>query len=65
MVHLEINEEERSILLQLLDSCISDLRVEISNTDNTNYKNMLKHRKETLIKLQTALITDQLTESMT
>lgn len=65
MVHLEINEEERSILLQLLDSCISDLRVEISNTDNTNYKNMLKHRKETLIKLQTALITDQLTGSMT
>lgn len=65
MVHLEINEEERSILLQLLDSCISDLRVEISNTDNMNYKDMLKHRKETLIKLQTALITDQLTESMT
>ena len=65
MIQIEIDEEEREILLQLLDTCISDLRVEISNTDNMNYKDMLRHRKETLIKLQTAIIADIQTSSMT
>ena len=65
MVQLEIDEEERTILLQLLDTCISDLRVEISNTDNMNYKDMLRHRKETLLKMQQALLVDERTAAMT
>jgi hypothetical protein len=39
--------------------------VEIAGTDNINYKDMLKQRKEVLIKLQQALVVDQQTESMT
>lgn len=65
MVQLELNENERMILLNLLDSCISDLRVEIAGTDNINYKDMLKQRKEILIKFQHALVRDLQTESMT
>jgi len=64
MIQLELDEEERTILLQLLDTCISDLRVEISNTDNMSYKEMLKHRKETLLKLQQALVADKQTTAM-
>jgi len=65
MIQLQIDEEERMILLQLLDSCISDLRVEIAGTDNVNFKDMLKKRKEIFLKLQHALISDQQTDSMT
>lgn len=65
MVYLQIDEEERKILLQLLDTCISDLRQEIAGTDNYNFKEMLKQRKEVLIKLLQALQSDQQTQSMT
>lgn len=55
MLYLNLTEEERSILLQLLDSCISDLRVEIARTENLSYKTMLKQRKEVLKKLYESL----------
>ena len=53
------------MLLQLLDTCLSDLRQEIVGTDNYNYKDMLKQRREVLLKLLHALQSDQLTEAMT
>ncbi len=65
MVQLEITEDERQILLQVLESCISDLRVEIAGTDNINYKDMLKQRKEIMLKLQKALVSDEQTQAMT
>jgi hypothetical protein len=65
MIQLQLDEDERLVLLQLLESCISDLRVEITGTDNINYKQMLKQRKEVFLKLEQALILDQQTESMT
>lgn len=65
MVYIQLDEEERTMLLQLLDTCVSDLRQEIADTDNYNYKNMLKQRREVLIKLLSALQRDQLTEAMT
>jgi len=65
MVQLEITEDERQILLQVLESCISDLRVEIAGTDNINYKDMLKQRKEIMLKLQRALVSDEQTQAMT
>ncbi len=65
MVYIQLDEEERTMLLQLLDTCISDLRQEIADTDNFNYKNMLKQRREVLFKLLRALQSDQLTEAMT
>jgi len=65
MVYIQLNEEERTMLLQLLDTCVSDLRQEIADTDNYNFKNMLKQRREVLLKLTQALQSDQLTEAMT
>jgi len=65
MVYIQLNEEERTMLLQLLETCVSDLRQEIADTDNYNFKNMLKQRREVLLKLTQALQSDQLTEAMT
>ena len=65
MVQLEITEDERQILLQVLESCISDLRVEIAGTDNINFKDMLKQRKEIMLKLHRALVSDEQTQAMT
>jgi TRAP-type C4-dicarboxylate transport system substrate-binding protein len=65
MVYIHLDEEERTMLLQLLDTCASDLRQEIADTENYNYKNMLKQRREVLLKLTQALQSDQLTEAMT
>lgn len=55
MISLKIDAEETSILLELLDACISDLRVEIHSTENLEFKEMLKRKKEILIKLQNAI----------
>jgi len=55
MIRLKLDENEREVLLQLLENCISDLRVEITDTDNLDYKNMLKGRKAVMIKLLEAL----------
>jgi len=55
MLNINLNEEELSILYQLLESCISDLRVEIVRTENIQYKRMLKQRKEVLEKLHASL----------
>ena len=55
MISLDLNKEERTILYQLLESCLSDLRVEIVRTENIQYKAMLKQRKEVLNKLYESL----------
>lgn len=55
MISLKIDAEETNILLELLDACISDLRVEIHSTENLEFKEMLKRKKEILIKLQNAI----------
>mgnify|MGYP001766144700 CR=1 FL=1 len=65
MIQLQLTEEEQDILVHLLETCITDLRVEIHETDNYEYRNMLKTRKETLIKLQQALKSDQAIQAMT
>ena len=54
MIHLQLDEQERVVLLHLLETCISDLRMEIAGTDNIDYKIMLKERKAVLMKLQEA-----------
>lgn len=51
MVGLELNEEEQRILAELLESDISDLRMEIADTDNAAYREMLKHREHVLRRL--------------
>lgn len=56
MFTIVLNEEERLTLKNLLENCLADLRMEIIQTDNYNYKTMLKKRKDVLLKLQKYLI---------
>jgi hypothetical protein len=55
MIQLRLDENERSVMMELLEHCISDLYGEISNTDNIEYKMMLKGRKAVLLKVLEAL----------
>lgn len=55
MVQLDINDEEREVLAGVLDSYLSDLRMEISNTDSLDFREMLKKRKAVVKKVRGAL----------
>jgi hypothetical protein len=55
MIQFEMTPEEKEILVQLLESCLADLHDEISHTDNYDYREMLKHRRQVLQKLSDAL----------
>ena len=59
MLHLDLTTEEQQTLAYLLEECISDLRMEIVDTDSVGYKEMLKHRKLVLIKLLQVLQAEQ------
>lgn len=62
MLQLQLNEEERLTLQNLLDSCLSDLRMEISHTDNISFKEMLRNRKKVLLKIKEAVTSVPLAE---
>lgn len=51
MFNIHLDEDEKAILLDLVETCISDLHEEISRTENLDYKTMLKGRKAVLVKL--------------
>lgn len=65
MFTLQLDEQEKAILLQLLENCITDLRGEIVDTDNVDYKTMLKGRKAVLVKLYEALQVESKERSVT
>lgn len=55
MIQVVLSEEERGILGEILESDLSDLRMEIANTDSMDFREMLKTRKEVLKKVLQAL----------
>jgi hypothetical protein len=55
MLQLELNPEEQEILTDILEVCLSDLRMEIADTDSQDYRGILKERKAVLIKTLAAL----------
>jgi hypothetical protein len=55
MIHLDLTPEEHRILVEVLSSDISDLGMEISNTDSQDYREALKDRRQTLSKVLHAL----------
>lgn len=63
MIRLELANEEMIILEDLLDTAISELRMEIRQTDNRDYRKMLQQREILLKKLHTS-ITDRLPEKL-
>jgi len=48
MFHVELSYEEREILNQILQNSLATLDLEIHHTDHQEFKNLLKHRRETV-----------------
>ncbi len=55
MIQLDLSDSERRTLLEMLESVLSDLRMEIADTDRKDFRDMLKARKAVLRKLMEAL----------
>jgi len=51
MKTLTLTEQERALLQDVLSACLSDLRMEIADTDNSFFKQDLRERKAALIAL--------------
>jgi hypothetical protein len=48
MTAFDLNEREREALRGVLEEYVSDLRMEISNTDSQNFRDELKDREALL-----------------
>jgi hypothetical protein len=55
MIHLDLDEQEREILDETLQSYLSDLNYEIADTDDHDYREKLKARRSVLDKIKDAL----------
>lgn len=55
MFHLDLKPEEKEILLEVLEEELSELRMEIADTDNSGYKDELRKRKDVLDHILNAL----------
>jgi hypothetical protein len=51
MLQLELTDEEQHILKEILESDRSDLRMEIRETDNRTFKEMLKNKERVMEKI--------------
>lgn len=49
MPTFELNPEELELLKEILTSDLSELRMEIVDTDNSRFKDGLKHRKQVMM----------------
>jgi len=50
MIHLDFSTDEVKILASVIESYLSELRMEIADTDNHDFREMLKERKAVLEK---------------
>ena len=55
MINLQLNDQESLILTETLQSFLSDLSYEISNTDLQDYREQLKARRIVLEKIKNVL----------
>ena len=55
MVQLDLTPDETKVLIEVLSACISNLRMEICDTDRKDYRDEIKQRKEILLKVVEAL----------
>jgi hypothetical protein len=44
-MHLTLDDEQRALLRELLDSAYRDLRYEVADTDNSRFKDELRERE--------------------
>ena len=50
MAQLDLSRQELEILVEVLETALSDLRMEIANTDSKDFRDMLKNRKAAIEK---------------
>lgn len=50
-MQVDLSGEEREILRTVLESYLSDLRMEIADTDSKDFREMLKQRKDVVRKV--------------
>jgi hypothetical protein len=55
MHRLELTSEEAYVLRETLQGYLSDLRMEIADTDRKDFRDQLKHRREVLERITDAL----------
>ncbi len=55
MIRVDFTAEERDILQSMLSNYVSDLRMEIADTDRKDYREIIRQQKEILQKLMDAL----------
>ena len=55
MIQLDLDREETALLAEALTSYLSDLRMEIADTDRQEFREGLKRKKQVLLKTLEAL----------
>lgn len=48
MKQLQLSAEEQRVLVEVLEADISDLRMEIADTDNADFREMLKQKERVM-----------------
>ena len=56
VLNVELSPADREILVDVIDTCLSDLRMEIAHTDRQEFREQLKRRKEVLQKVLDRLV---------
>ena len=64
MIRLELDHTEKEILKGILEAELSDLRMEIANTDLLAYRDRLRESKRVLHKVLDAIDPDRLISSV-
>jgi hypothetical protein len=59
MIHLDLNEQEKQILVETLNNFLSNLSYEIADTDLQDYREELKSRRAVLEKIKEAIEQEQ------
>jgi hypothetical protein len=55
VISLDLSKEESEILVDVLTSDLSDIRMEIADTDSMDFREQLKRRKAVIEKVLTGL----------
>lgn len=55
MIQLDLNEKEVNLLIEVLEHDLSEIRMEIADTDSMDFRDTLKAKKDVLSKLIAAL----------
>jgi len=59
VITIELTEQEREVLVVMSESCVFNLRQEMSDTESIDYRAMLNARKEILERILEQLETEQ------